>query len=145
MEQLNKLCKRDNAILVGEYSKITITTVINFQCKCSNNVNKTIRLLRVTGLYCDDCIKNKKGFYQIEPDNHDKCSVCGVKPICEESIVEDNWETCWGRNMFFCPNHRVQYPCNNNVCEADVCYNYKDNKNWKNSLNYWDYDNEIYN
>jgi len=144
MDQLKKLCNRDNAILVGEYSKILLGTIIHFNCKCQNLTKKSIRNIRVTGALCDECVKNKKGFYQRDPDDHEKCSVCGIEPISYKSIIEDNWETCWGRNMFFCPNHRVQYPCNNDECDADECYNFREDKNWKNIIKYWDYENEVY-
>jgi hypothetical protein len=145
MEQLQKLCIRDNARLLGEYNKIVVGTVINFICNCNVTSTNTIRNIRVTGFFCEKCLSNKKGFYKKNPDNYDKCSVCNLIPQTDESIVDDNWETCWGRNMFFCPNHRVQYPCNNELCEADPCYNFRENKNWKNMIKYWDYDNEKYN
>ena len=145
MEQLIKCCNRDSAELIGEYTEIKIGSVIHFKCKCTKITNKSIRNLRVTGFFCNECLHNKKGFYLNEPDNHIKCSVCNLKPIYNEAIVEDNWETCWGRNMFFCPFHRVQYPCNNDECDADLCNNFRQDKYWKNIIKYWNYDNEKYN
>jgi hypothetical protein len=145
MEQLNKCCKRDNATLIGVYNEIKIGTNIQFKCKCNVVANISIRDLRVTGFSCKDCLLSKKGFYQKDPDNIQSCSVCDLKPSDGNAITEDNWETCWGRNMFFCPLHRVQYPCNNEECDADLCYNFREDKNWKNIIKYWDYENEKYN
>jgi len=145
MEQLRKCCNRDNATLIGDYPEIKIGSYIHFKCKCNIVTNKTIRVLRVSGFFCNNCLQTKKGFYQLEPDHTQVCSVCNLKPRDDNAIIEDNWETCLGRNMFFCPYHRVQYPCNNEECDADTCYNFRENKNWKNILKYWDYENEIYN
>lgn len=137
---MNNLEKRDNAIIHSS-DKITI----KFTCSCKNIVTKKIEIIDKTGLFCDDCLKNKKGFYKKGPSNHNKCSVCKLHPLNEGSITDDNWETCWGRNMFFCPFHRVQYPCHNKNCEADICYNFHQEENWKIDIEFWDYDNEIYN
>jgi len=145
MEKLDKYCKRDNAVLIGEYSEIKIGTVINYKCKCEKVTSKTIQILRVTGFFCDSCIQKRKGFYLKEPDNINKCSVCGIKPMFDSAIIDDNWETCLGRNMFFCPFHRVQYPCNNHDCDADLCNNFHGDSDWMNKIKYWNYDNERYN
>jgi hypothetical protein len=145
MEQLLKISKRDNAILIGEYPILETGTLINFTCKCNKETCKKIREIRVSGLFCSSCLDTKKGFYKNHHDQDPTCSVCGTKPYCYDEIISDNWETCSGRNMFFCPNHRVQYPCHNEECDADECYNFRENINWKNMIKYWDYDNERYN
>ena len=86
----------------------------------------------------------KKGFYKNEPDSHEACSVCAASPENEEAITDDNWETCWGRNMFFCPDHRVQHPCHNAACEADMCYGAHEEAEWQKTIEAWNYDEETY-
>ena len=87
----------------------------------------------------------KKGYFTEEPSVHIGCSVCGAEPESDDQIVDDNWETCLGRDMFFCPQHRVQYPCHNEVCEADLCYNFHcSDENWVVDTEEWDYETEDY-
>jgi len=88
----------------------------------------------------------KKGYYTKEPSDHFKCSVCGAEPEDDDDIVNDDWETCTGRDMFFCPDHRVQYPCHNEECHANMCYEYHCVDNWMEAILaiIWDYDNEPY-
>jgi len=137
---MDNLEKRDNAI-IHTCNKITV----KFTCSCKNIITKNTETINKTGLFCDDCLKMKKGFYEKEPSKHTKCSVCKLYPLNDDLITDDNWETCWGRNMFFCPFHRVQYPCQNKKCEADICYNFHQEENWKINIEFWDYDNERYN
>jgi len=138
------MCNRDKANLIGDYSNIALSSIITFKCKCNIIESKKLRMIVKTGVFCGRCTKNRKGLYDHEPDNHLNCSVCGIYPEEDEDIINDNWETCWGRNMFFCSNHRVQYPCHNDNCQTDLCNNYHDDKNWKNIIKFWDYDNEKY-
>lgn len=87
----------------------------------------------------------KKGYYTKEPSIHTKCSVCGLEPKTPDSITDDNWETCYGRDMFFCPEHRVRYPCYNAVCEADLCSNFHSEEDWLIHISdLWDYLTEDY-
>jgi len=84
--------------------------------------------------------KPKKGYYSGEPSPHFGCS--GAEPENDDQIVDDNWETCHGRDMFFCPNHRVQYPCHNKDCEADMCNNF--HSSGEEEIEDWDYETEVY-
>ena len=86
--------------------------------------------------------QEKKGYITAEPTDCVKCSVCGLEPENETDITNDNWETCWGRNMFFCPIHRAPYPCRNGKCQADICFNFHDEENWENFIEEWNYDEE---
>ena len=86
-------------------------------------------------------IKSKKGYYSGEPSPHVGCSVCSAEPENNDQIVDDNWETCHGRDMFFCPDHRVQYPCHNKDCEADMCSNFH---SLDEEIEDWDYETEAY-
>jgi len=86
----------------------------------------------------------KKGYYKTENSIHTKCSVCDVEPQNDDEIITDNWETCKGRDMFFCKNHRVQYPCHNQECDADICNNFHSDPNWDTEIEIWDYENEEY-
>lgn len=82
-----------------------------------------------------------KGYFNSNPSNHTKCSVCNLNKLT--NFI--GWELCSGRNMLFCPNHRVRYPCHNEWCEADLCFNFHAEKNWRHFISYiWDYINEDY-
>ena len=96
------------------------------------------------GVFFARSVGQKKGFYQNEPDVLTQCSVCGVLPENDDAITDDNWETCSGRNMFFCPEHRVQHPCHNPDCQADLCFSFHEDSDWKSGIGEWDYDREGY-
>ena len=90
-------------------------------------------------------IQPKKGYFTEEPSVHIGCSVCGAEPESDDQIVDDNWETCRGRDMFFCPHHRVQYPCHNEDCEADLCNNFHcSDENWVTDMEEWNNETEDY-
>jgi hypothetical protein len=58
IERLNNVLKRDNAILIGEYIKLTNITEITFECKCGEIYTKLFRVLvRRCGAFCKACSK----------------------------------------------------------------------------------------
>ena len=60
MENLLKISKRDHATLIGEYPILETGTVVNFTCKCNKDTCKKIRDIRVSGLFCSECLLNRK-------------------------------------------------------------------------------------
>jgi len=134
-----------------DYSKIARKRPLSIdEVKELKSINElAIKIHMEIMLYENDLNKEsptvrKKGFYKNEPDSHEICSVCDASPESDEAITDDNWETCWGRNMFFCPKHRIQHPCHNDACEADVCNNVHQEPDWAQNIETWDYDNETY-
>jgi len=61
LEYLTTLLKRDNAILVGEYSKLNSGIKITFNCSCKTLVDKLfIDIAYYAGAYCKECTKKNK-------------------------------------------------------------------------------------
>ena len=54
------------------------------------------------------------------------CDVCGDATIDPMRVTDENWEYCFGLQKQFCGvcrENREEEPCDNPDCEADVCYN----------------------
>jgi len=61
LEYLTTLLKRDNAILVGEYSKLNSGIKITFNCSCKTLVDKLFsEIAYYGGAYCKECTKKNK-------------------------------------------------------------------------------------
>lgn len=55
-ELLDEILKRDNAILIGEHSKITRNILIKYKCKCGVEYQKMMRyIVEEAGALCKDC------------------------------------------------------------------------------------------
>lgn len=54
---LDELAINNNAVLIDNYeNKLSVTSIINFNCKCGTNYSKTFRqAYTVSGLYCNNC------------------------------------------------------------------------------------------
>jgi len=54
------------------------------------------------------------------------CDKCGEATNDDDRITSENWEFCEGLQTQFCGEcreAREEPPCDNPECEADVCYN----------------------
>ena len=61
LEYLTTLLKKDNAILVCEYSKLNSDIKITFNCSCTTTVDKLFRdIAYYGGAYCKECTKKNK-------------------------------------------------------------------------------------
>ena len=54
-EYLDKLSKKDNAILLDDYTSYTRKTTYNFKCSCGENSSKTGRRIETNGAFCKKC------------------------------------------------------------------------------------------
>lgn len=55
-ELLDEIIKRDNAILLGNYEKVSQSISISFKCNCDTEYIKTCRqLVDVSGAFCKEC------------------------------------------------------------------------------------------
>lgn len=53
---LEECIKRDGATLLGSYDKLTIDSIINYLCKCSNKHSKSFRsIVKCNGALCKSC------------------------------------------------------------------------------------------
>lgn len=56
LEALVEALKRDNAVLLKDYDKITRRTLIYFRCHCGKEGNKKcLEIVSRAGAYCKDC------------------------------------------------------------------------------------------
>jgi len=63
-EYVDKLCKKDNAILLNDYVKFARDTEYTFICSCSDTSSKTGRRIQSNGAFCKKCTQkagNVKG------------------------------------------------------------------------------------
>jgi hypothetical protein len=54
-ERLNEQIRKDCAILLEEYDKLTQESLIKFKCKCGIENQKKFRCLTISGAYCEIC------------------------------------------------------------------------------------------
>jgi len=60
-EILYEATKRDNAILLQNYDKITKRSIINFRCHCGEESEKNcFQLITKSGAFCKKCIKQRQ-------------------------------------------------------------------------------------
>lgn len=60
-EYLDQLIKRDNAELIGDYSKLNGGIKINFKCSCTKEYEKLFRdISYYGGAFCKECCKKNK-------------------------------------------------------------------------------------
>ena len=75
IKSLNQLIERDNAILIGQYDKLSQKTNIIFKCTCGNEYTKKFStIIYVSGLFCKKCV-NKKGSDKRRKTNIEKYGV----------------------------------------------------------------------
>ncbi len=77
---------RDNAKIIGEYSKLNRETRIYFKCICGNEHNKVFRSIKEdSGFFCKDCTL-KKSIIKINQKN---LELYGVKCVFESEEIKN--------------------------------------------------------
>jgi len=68
-------------------------------------------------------------FYMVQEEV--KCDKCGKIAETSEQVENENWEYCEGLKVQFCGEcreKREEPPCTNSQCQADVCYDAREER-----------------
>jgi hypothetical protein len=94
VESLHTTIQRDNAILLNEYTSVTINTIIHFRCNCNNESEKNcLQLISISGAFCEKCTRIT-WTRKIKETNIERYGVeCTAQaPVVKEKIIQSNLE-----------------------------------------------------
>ncbi len=106
-EILYEAIKRDNAILLKTYDKITKRSIINFRCHCGEESEKNcLQLINNTGAFCKKCTKQR----QIIKLHNTVNAICNIDSLNnkiqnDKAILLDTYDV-------ITKNHKIRFKCN---------------------------------
>lgn len=101
-DSLDNTIKRDNAILLEKYKKVTKNMLVHFRCNCGEESYKNcLQLVKVSGAFCKACTKARR-VERLKKTNLERYGVeCTVHaPKIKEQIIKNNLEKYGVENVF---------------------------------------------
>ncbi len=93
LDALEDALERDNAILLGDYNKVTKRTRINFKCSCGKEYNKVcLDIVSRAGAFCKECTTSNATIKLHNTLNEKKEPVCCTLEALYDIIKRDNAE-----------------------------------------------------
>lgn len=110
-EALNNAINRDNATLLGNYTKVTKRTIINFKCHCGEESSKgCLQVVSRGGAFCKKCTFNKSIIKLHNTLGQTSSVVCTLETL-HDTLLRDNAKLLEPYEMI--TQHKViKFKCN---------------------------------
>jgi len=103
---LSEAIKRDNAILLKTYDKVTKRSIIYFRCYCGEESNKScFHLISNTGAFCKKCTKQRQIIKLLNTVN----AICNIDSLnnkiqSDKAILLDKYD-------IITQHHKIRFIC----------------------------------